>query len=80
VLVDIGDAAVGADIKGPPGRKRLVAIDDAVRGGDGSRRVTQNRVIHAERLREGSVRLRRIDTDREIGDVEVSNLVPTRTE
>jgi hypothetical protein len=80
VLVDVRDPAVKTDIERPSRRKWLIAIDDTVLGGDRACGVTQNRVIHAERLRKLLIRLRRIDTDREVGDVEVSDLIPTRTE
>jgi len=80
VLVDIGDPAVGTDIERPPRRKWLIAINHTVCGGDGLRGVTQDRIIHAERLCKLLIGLGSVDTDREVGDLEVSDLIPTRTE
>jgi hypothetical protein len=58
----------------------LIGVDDAVRRCDGLRRIAEERIVHAERLREGPVGLRRIDADGKVGDVELANLVPTLTE
>ncbi len=80
MLVDIGDPAVDADIERPPRRKWLIAVHYTVCGGDGPRGVTQNRIIHSERLRKLLIRLGSVHTDCEVGDIEVSDLVPTRTE
>jgi hypothetical protein len=80
VLVDIRDSTVGADIEGPPRRKWLIGVNHAVGGRNVSRWIAQERVVHAERLRERLVRLGSIDADREVSDVEVPNLIPTLTE
>ena len=80
VLIDVGDPAVGADIERPPRCKWLIAINHAVCGSGGLRGVTQDRIIHAERLRKLLIGLGSVHTDREVGDLEVPDLIPTRTE
>jgi hypothetical protein len=80
ILVDIRDPAVGADVERPPGREWLIRVDDAVRGRDRLGWIAEQRIVHPKRLREGPVRLRRIDTDGEVRDVERADLIPTLTE
>jgi hypothetical protein len=80
LLVDVEDAAVDADVERPPRREWLILVDDAVGGGGRFRRIAQQRVIDAERLRECPVRLGRIDADGEVCDVEGTDFVATLTE
>ena len=80
LLVDVQDPAVRADVERPPGCKRLIFVDNAVRRGNGSRGIAQQRIIGAERLCKRFVGLRGIDARRKIGDVELSNRVATLTE
>ena len=47
LLVDVENATVLADIERPPGRERLVFVDDPICFCDGFRWVTQQRVIDA---------------------------------
>src|SRR6266511_3866723 len=79
-LVEVLNAAVGADVKRPARCILLIRIDNAVRGGDTSIGIAQQRVIDAERLREGLIGLWRIDADGEVRRVELPNLVATLTE
>jgi hypothetical protein len=80
LLVDVQDAAVKADEKRPAGGERLVFIDDAIGGGDGLRRIAQQRIVEAERLRKRLVGLRCIDAGGKVGDVEPPDLFATLTE
>lgn len=80
LFVDVQDAPVQADEERPTGGKRLVLIDDPVRRGDGLGRITQKRVVNAERLCELFVRLLGIDTYREMRDVEAPDFFATLTE
>lgn len=79
-LVDVHDAAVEADVERPACGKRLICIHHAVGRGDGLRRVAQQRVVQAQRLRERPVSRRIIDTDGKVGDVETPDLFATLTE
>ena len=80
LLVDVQDAAVKADEKRPARGERLVFIDDAIGGGDGLRRIAQERIVEAERLRKRLVGLRGIDAGGKVGDVEPPDLFATLTE
>lgn len=80
LLVDVENATVLPDIKRPPGRERLVFVDDAIGPCDGFRRVTQQRVIDAKRLRELPVDVGCVDADRKIRHIELPNRVATLTE
>jgi hypothetical protein len=51
LLVDVQNAAVDADVEGPPRRERLVLVDDAVALRDGARGIAQQRIVDAQRLR-----------------------------
>jgi hypothetical protein len=79
-LVDIEDAAVGADVERPSGWKRLIRIDHAVSRRDALVGITQERIVDAKRLPERLVRLRRVDADGKVRDFEGANLVATLTE
>ena len=80
LLVDVEKAAVLPDVERPPGRERLVFIDDSVGLRDGFRRVTEQRVIDTERLRKLPVGLGCVDADRKIRNVELPNRIATLTE
>jgi hypothetical protein len=80
LLVDVENATVQPDIERPPGRERLVFVDDTVCLGDGFRRVTEQRVVDAERLRKLPVGVGCVDAGREIRDVELPNRIATLTE
>ena len=80
LLVDVEDAAIGADIKSPSGGKRLVLVHDAVGFGDLLRGITQQREVDAQRLRKRFVDVRRVDANREIGDIECADVIATLTE
>lgn len=80
LLVDVQDAAVEADIEGPPRREGLILVDDTVGAGDGFGRVAQQRIVDAKRLREGLVGFGRVDTDRKVRDIEAPDLIATLTE
>jgi hypothetical protein len=53
----------------------VIRVDDAVGAGDAFGRIAQERIIQAERLRELAVLLRRVDTDRKVGDIERADLI-----
>lgn len=80
LLVDVENAAVGSDIKGPSRSKRLILVHDTVGCGNLLRRVTQQRVVDAQRLRKFLVDVRGVDADAEIGDVECADVIATLTE
>jgi hypothetical protein len=80
LVINIEDAPIDADIERPARRERLIGIDHAVRPRDAARRIAQERIINTQGLRERFVRFRRIDTRREIRDVERPNLLATLTE
>jgi hypothetical protein len=80
LLVNVENAAVLPDIERPPGRERLVFVDDAVRLRDEFRRVAEQWVVDTQRLRKLPVDLRGIDANRKIRDVELSNRIATLTE
>jgi len=80
LLVDIQNPPIHPDVKGPSRRERLILVDDAIRGRDLLGRIAQQGIVDAERLREGLIRVRRIDADREMRDIELSNRVATLTE
>ena len=80
LLVNVENPTVQSDIERPPGRERLVFIDDAIGFRDGFRRVTEQRVIDAEGLRKLPVDVRCINADRKIRSVELPNRVATLTE
>jgi len=80
LFVDVQDAAVEADEERPARRERLVFVDDAVGGGDDAGRIAQQRVVDAQRLREGAIGLGGVDADREERGVEAPDFVATLTE
>ena len=80
LLVDVENPAIHADVKRPARRERLVLVDDPVRGCHLTCGIAEKRVIDSQRLRERLVRLRRVDTDGEMRDVELTNGVATLTE
>jgi len=80
LFIHVQDPAVEADVKGPSRREWPIFVDDAIRGRDRSRRIAEKRIIDPERLREGLVRLWRIDADGKVGDVERSDFVAALTE
>jgi len=47
-LVDICDAAVGADVERPPRRERLIRVNHAVGGRDRQRWIAEKRVVHTK--------------------------------
>ena len=79
-LVDVGDPSVGTDVERPPGRERLIRVDDAISVRDCPRRIAEERIVHPKRLREGLVLFRSIDADTEVRDVERADPIPTLTE
>ncbi len=79
-FVDVEDAAVGADVEGPSGWKRLVLIDHAIGHRDTFVGIAQERIVDAKRLRERLVRVRRVNADGKVRDFEGANLVATLTE
>lgn len=80
LLVDVEDAAVEADVKGPPRREGLIVVDDPVGSRDGFGRVAQQRIVDAKRLRKGLVGFGRVDTNREVRDIEAPDFIATLTE
>ena len=80
LLVDVQDAAVETDVESPSRREGLIVVDDAVGSRDAFRRVAQERIVDAQRLRKRLVGLGRINTDRKVGDVEAPDLIATLTE
>ncbi len=80
ILVDVRDASVVADVERPAGRKRLIRIDHAVGRRDRLARIAEERIVHAQRLRELPIRLWLVDADPEVRDVERADLIPTLTE
>jgi hypothetical protein len=80
ILIDVRDAAVGVDVERPAGREWLIRIDDTVGGRDRLGWIAEERVVNTKRLRKGPVRVRRIDADPEIRDVERADLIATLTE
>ena len=80
VFVDEPDSAIDADEERPPGGERLILVDHAVRLRNTLGGIAQEREIDSERSRELLVRLRRVDTDREICDVERPDLIAALTE
>ena len=80
MFVDVADFSIRADVEGPARGKRLIHIHHAIGLGDFRRGIAQQRVIDAQRLREGLVRVRSIDADREVRRVEGSDLSATLTE
>ena len=62
-LIDVEDTAVGANVESPSGWKRLIRIDHAVGHRDAFIGIAQERIVDAKRLREGLVRVRRVDAD-----------------
>ena len=79
-LVDMGDPSVGTDVERPPGRERLIRVDDAISVRDCPRRIAEERIVHPKRLREGLVLFRSIDAETEVRDVERADPIPTLTE
>jgi hypothetical protein len=80
LFIHVQDPAVDADIKGPSRREWSVFVHNAVRRRDRSGRVAEKRVVDPERLGEGLVRLRRIDADGKVCDVERPDVVAALTE
>jgi len=80
LLVDVQNATVEADVERPPRREGLIFVDDAVGSRDGFRRVAQQRIVDAKRLRKGLVGFGTVDTDRKVRDVEAPDLIATLTE
>ena len=80
LLVDIENPAIEADVKRPSRCEWLILVDDAIRGRDLFGGIAQQRIVHAERLRECLVRLWGIDADRKIRHVELPNRVAALTE
>jgi len=80
LLVDEPDAAVDADEERPTRGKRLILVDHAVGLRDALGRVAQKREIDAERPGESLVRVRRIDADGKIRDVECPDQIAALTE
>ncbi len=79
-LVDEQDAAVSSNVERPPRCKRLIRVDHTVGASGLTRGIAQNRIVHAERLREILVDLRRIDTRRKIYGIEGSDFFAALTE
>lgn len=63
VLVDVEDLPVGSDVERPARCEWLIHINHAIGLGHLFRGIAQERVIYAQRLREGLIGLRRIDAD-----------------
>jgi len=80
LLVDIENAAVGSDVKSPPGGERLIFVHYAVGFGNFLRRIAQQREVDAERLGKRFIDVRRVDADREIRDIECPDVIATLTE
>jgi len=80
LLVDVQNPAVKADVEGPPRREGLIFVDNAVGSRDAFRRVAQQRIVDAQRLRERLVGFGSVDTDRKVRDVEAPDLIATLTE
>ena len=79
LLVNIENAAVGADVK-RPARRVSARREHAIRPRHVLGRVAQNRVIDPERRREPRVRLRRVHARPEIPDVEPPQRLAARSE
>jgi hypothetical protein len=80
VLVDVKNCPVGTDVESPARCERLIHIHHAIGLGNLLRGITQERVIQAERLREGLIGFGSIDANRKVGDIERSDLIATLTE
>jgi len=80
LFVDVENPTVRADIERPSRGERLVLIDDSVRRRHFLRRIAQQGIVGAQRLREGLVRLGRVDADREVRDVEGADGIAALTE
>ena len=80
LLVDVHDPAIKADEERPPRRKRLIFVHDAIGFGDLLRGIAQQREVDAQRLGKRLVHVRRVDANREIGDIECPDVIATLTE
>jgi hypothetical protein len=80
MLIDVRDSTIRANVERPSGRERLIRVDHPVGARDRLRRIAEEGIVHAERLRESPVCFRGIDADREVGNVERADLIPTLTE
>ena len=80
LLVDVQNPAVKADVEGPPRREGLIVVDDPVGSRDGFGRVAQQWIVDAKRLRKGLVGFGRVDTYREVRDIEAPDFIATLTE
>src|SRR5206468_12994964 len=78
LLVDVEDAAVRADVKGPT-RCVSARSKHAVSPGDLFRRIAQNRIWRAERFGEATIGLHRIDARREIARARLAERRVART-
>ena len=80
LFVDVHDPAIKANEEGPPRRKRLIFVHDAIGHGDGLGRITQERIVDAQGLRKRLVGLRCVDADGKVRDVETPDFLATLTE
>jgi hypothetical protein len=80
VLVDVGDAAVGADIESPARCKGLIDVDDAIGLRRRPRRIAEDGIVDAKRLSERPVGFGCVDARRKVGNIERPNQVATLTE
>jgi len=78
--VNVENPAIHADVERPSRRKRLVGVNHAVGQRDVFIRITQERIVDAQRLRESLVRVGVVNADGEVGDVERPYLIATLTE
>lgn len=80
MLVDVQDSPVETDEKRPSRREWLVVVDHTIGPGHGLGGIAQQRIVDAQRLGEGLVRLGGVDADREVRDVEAPDFFTTLTE
>ena len=80
IFIDVRDSSIAANVERPPGRERLIRIDNAVRCRDGLGWIAEERIVHSERLREFLIRLWLVHADGKVRDIEGAELIPTLTE
>src|SRR5262245_22462385 len=72
-LVDKENPSIESNVEGPPRREGLILVDDPVGRSDRTGRIAEERIVHPQRLRKRFVGLGRVDADREMRNVELSN-------
>jgi hypothetical protein len=80
IFVDVRDSSIAANVERPAGRERLIRIDHPVGRRDRLGWIAEERIVHPKGLRERPVRFWLVDTDPEVRDVELADLIATLTE